>query len=94
MIDNFHTILAKLKDFFSKQNSKIQSNKFEQIEHFVRITPTSSAIRNRKVVMYFQRRIVNFNQEPVAYYNLTTANDGTSLSTAQCSAPLAIDGLV
>ena len=49
---------------------------------------------NRKVVMYFQRRILNFSLEPVPYYNLTTANDGTSLSTAQCSAPLAIDGIV
>ena len=46
--------------------------------------------------MYFQRRIVNFSQEPVPYCNLTSvANDGTSqLNDAECSAPLATDGIV
>ena len=46
--------------------------------------------------MYFQRRIVTFSQEPVLFYNLTSvANDGTSqFNDAECSAPLATDGIV
>ncbi|CAH3021725.1 unnamed protein product [Porites evermanni] len=42
-------------------------------------------------------RIVNFSQEPVPYYNLTTAcckRWHFTFNGAECSAPLAIDGIV
>ena len=80
------------------QNSKqqIQTNRisFESLQLHQRYVTERLLCISR---VFIQKGIVNFSLEPVPYYNLTTAcckRSHFAFNGAECSAPLAIDGIV
>ena len=81
---------------FQNSEQQIQTNRisFESLQLHQRYVTERLLCISR---VFIQRRIVNFSQEPVPYYNLTTAcckRWHFAFNGAECSAPLTIDGIV